>query len=263
MGVRQTQRQLKELVLTDRMSPDDFMVRQSDIYQQLLSESAYLSAGNFSKVHPQDLEMMFREYDARFFDGLCTKLLQEQGCPLSFRLSNRMTRSGGMTSRRDWRAPHPHAGERHYEITASSFLLFDNFQPGSREITVCGATCEDRLQALQRIMEHEIVHLIEMLVWDRSSCAAKRFQGIAARWFQHQQFSHSLITPREKAQTEYGIRAGMAVSFDFEGRTIKGIVNRINKRATVLVPDRKGEPYSDGRRYQKYYVPLQHLKRVG
>lgn len=263
MSARKTQQQLKLLIEQGGITPEQFVACSSDISQVILADSHFISEENFSEIHSKDLETLFRLYDDRCFQGLCSQLLAEQGCPIGFRLSNRMTRAGGMTSRRDWRAPHPHAGERHYEITASSFLLFDNFKPGSREITVCGHLCENRLQALQRIMEHEIVHLIEMLIWDRSSCAARRFQGIATRWFQHQAFSHSLITPREKARTEFGIRPGVVVHFDFEGRTYKGVVNRINKRATVLVPDRKGERYSDGKKYHKYYVPLQNLRRVG
>jgi len=42
----------------------------------------------------------------------------------------------------------------------------------------------------------------------------------------------------------------------------EGTVNRITKRATVLVEDPEGEPYSDGKRYRKYLVPLQLLTRA-
>lgn len=44
----------------------------------------------------------------------------------------------------------------------------------------------------------------------------------------------------------------MTVRFRFDGVEHKGVVNRINKRATVLVEDRGGE----------FYVPVQLLEAV-
>jgi hypothetical protein len=38
-------------------------------------------------------------------------------------------------------------------------------------------------------------------------------------------------------------------------------VNRVTKRATVLVEDARGVRYSDGRRYAKFYVPVGMLER--
>jgi hypothetical protein len=69
-----------------------------------------------------------------------------------------------------------------------------------------------------------------------------------------------LITPRERAMVKFGIRPGMKVRFRFDGAEHQGIVNRINKRATVLVEDRQGAPYSDGKRYAKFYVPVPLLR---
>ena len=52
----------------------------------------------------------------------------------------------------------------------------------------------------------------------------------------------------------------MAVRFRFDGVQHTGIVNRIRKRATVLVEDREGQRYSDGKHYIKFYVPVQFLE---
>ena len=67
------------------------------------------------------------------------------------------------------------------------------------------------------------------------------------------------MTRRERA-AEAGIRIGSRVSFIFEGQELTGRVNRITKRATVLVQDPEGSPFSDGSWYKTYYVPLVHLK---
>jgi len=111
-------------------------------------------------------------------------------------------------------------------------------------------------------MEHEIVHLIEMLLWNKSSCSQSRYHSITRRFFGHTENQHHLITPKEKAMVQFGIKPGMAVRFRFDGVEHKGVVNRINKRATVLVEDRQGERYSDGKHYAKFYVPVRLLKTV-
>ena len=84
--------------------------------------------------------------------------------------------------------------------------------------------------------------------------------AIANRFFGHTDHHHQLITPRERAFTEFGIRPGARVSFRFDGQHHIGVVNRITKRATVLVEDKRGERYSDGKRYTKFYVPVSLLE---
>jgi hypothetical protein len=60
----------------------------------------------------------------------------------------------------------------------------------------------------------------------------------------------------EHAAAQHGIRVGSLVCFDFEGRRLVGRVNRAHRRATVLVEDANGLPYTDGKKYQKFYVPF-------
>ena len=61
---------------------------------------------------------------------------------------------------------------------------------------------------------------------------------------------------------KFGIKTGMVVRFRFDGVEHEGVVNRITKRATVLVEDRGGEPYSNGKRYAKFYVPVRLLEAM-
>ena len=150
-------------------------------------------------------------------------------------------------------------GEVGFEIAIGSGVLFDGFREADRTITVCGCECRDRLEALQRVFEHELVHLCEQLCWNQSDCRGVRFQEIAARFFRHRAHTHSLITRQERAANA-GIHRGSLVAFTYEGRCLTGRVNRITKRATVLVEDAGGARFSDGLRYKTYYVPLSCLK---
>lgn len=242
--------------LAVHVHPDESAIREriQEIERELFAKSQCIRAANFNSIHCQDLAFLFEGYDTRFFNGQCRKALD--GRRLSFRLSTRMTHTGGRTTR--FRTS---SGEVFFEIAIACGLLFDGFGSKDRTVTVCGLECNTRLEALQRIFEHELVHLVEQLCWTDTDCASPRFQAIARRHFLHREHTHQLITRNERAASA-GIRPGARVEFPFEGHRLEGRVNRITKRATVLVEDAKGQPFSDGRRYKTYYVPIPLLTLV-
>ena len=225
-----------------------------DIGRRLLRASPYASEPNFTRLHPDDLSYLFSAYDARFLDGLCGKVLGPEG--VFFRLSSRMTRAGGKTTL--LRGPD---GTPRFEIAVATSILFDGFADGDPEVSVGGVACRHRLDALQRLFEHELIHLAEWLCWDESHCGRKRFQDIAARLFLHRAHTHQLITRSERAAA-MGISVGALVTFRYREKRLQGRVNRVTKRATVLVEDPEGTRWSDGRRYVRYYVPLGGLRPV-
>jgi len=243
---------LIDVVTSRRLCADSIREHVHRIQQDVLANSRHIRALDFKAIHPADLEFLFGAYDELFFQGLCKRALD--GRTLRFRLSDRMTRAGGKTTR------FRHAtGIVSYEISVASSILFDGFGEMDRRVRVCGRDCENRLEALQRIFEHELVHLVEQLCWENSDCAAPRFQEIAGRFFLHEAHTHDLVTRRERAAAS-GIRPGSRVTFVFEGRRLTGRVNRITKRVTVLVEHPEGQKYSDGLRYKTYYVPIASLE---
>ncbi len=248
---------LPQIVGSTTWESGQISARTRVIHAELLRQSRYLDTANFTCIHPTDLERLFSEYDERFFQST----IQEQllGHSLRFALSKRLTSSGGQTKRTIDRR----TGVSKYEISVSTTILFGSFDgEDHRPIQVSGIVCHDRLEALQRVMEHELVHLVEMLIWGQSSCAKGRFQSIAYRFFGHTHHRHQLITPKEKAVCQFGIKTGMRVRFSDKNIQREGMVNRINRRATVLVEDPHGVPYSDGKRYLKFYVPIPLLSPV-
>ncbi len=233
---------------------------QSAIGNKILGSSKSMETRNFQRIAKQDLERMAEAYDQQFFKGLCLPLARSYG--LSFRLSSRMTRAGGKTTRTVFRGTRSKPSRTHYEIALSTSLLFQSFRKQGDTIRVCGHECSDRLTAMQRIVEHEMIHLCEMLAWIQSDCSAGRFQSIARNMFGHTEHRHELITQQERAATEFNIRAGARVVFPFEGTVLQGVVNRITRRATILVEDLRGVRYSNGKRYLKYYVPIHQLRPI-
>ena len=231
-------------------TPKEVRKRFQLVYSRSMNEIDNFKDAGFTFIHISDLAKLFKLYDDIFFEGY---FLREHGDKINFNLSNRMTKNGGkVETRRD--------GKEHC-ITLSVFLLFRSFNNIEREIEINGLPCHNRLQAAMRILEHEIVHLLELLLYGESSCKAPRFRQLSNRLFLHTDVTHQLVTQQEVAHRQYDLRVGEDVIFEFDGRTYKGIINRINKRATVMVKDRKGD-YRDsqGSRYLKFYIPLQMLE---
>ncbi len=249
--------ELHQIVETTALESHVISERTAQIHAAVLDASQYLGAGNFTKIHPTDLELLFAEYDRRFFGGQIQKSLGSS--PLQFSLSQRMTSAGGQTAcYYDGRT-----GVRRYQISVATSILFGCFRDDDhRAIITSGIKCQDRLDALQRVMEHELVHLLEMVLWQKSSCTQARFQAIAHRFFGHTEHTHRLITPKERAFAKFGITPGTRVRFQYDGVEHTGVVNSVRKRATVLVERASGQRYTDGKHYAKFYVPVQCLERV-
>jgi len=244
--------------------PADITRRTAEIYRHMLAESPAMRAGNFQSIAASDLERLFERYDASFFEGRLRRLLAEQaGGRLTFRLSRRMTSSGGTTTR--WiRDDEEDGGGKHarFEIAISTTLLFQSFGDLERPVRVNGLSCRDRLEALQRVFEHELLHLLELLTTNRTNCSADDFRRLARGVFAHTEVTHELVTQRERAAAQLSVRVGDRVQFDYQGRRHVGVLNRITRRATVLVEQPGGVKYSDGRRYVKFYIPLALLQKA-
>ncbi len=260
--MEQAKQQLEDILIETDLSMEEVIQRTSSIYQTTLETSSNFDAANFTSISGKDLEILFDAYDSNFFQGTLRKLLfRNSRRYISFRLSPRMTSAAGKTTQKSRKKNNGKLSTPHYEIAISTTLLFESCSEGDDDVIVTGIHCHDRLEVLQRIFEHELVHLCEMLAWQNSSCSQHRFRVLAMSLFGHTETRHQLMTPKERAKKELGIKVGGMVSFSIEGEVFVGVVNRITKRATVLVESEDGEQYSDGKSYTKYYVPLSMLRR--
>lgn len=249
---------LEVVVAAPALEPADIESRGSAIHSAVIARSPHVRERNFTEIAAADLELLFGLYDEGFFAGALARALGGNGDGrLRFRLSSRMTSAGGKVYVRH---PGGQKDKATYEIAVSTHLLFLNFGESASPAAINGRQCGDRLEALQRVFEHELVHLAEFLLTGRSSCRGAFFRSVARRLFGHTETTHRLVTMREKALVDHGIRVGAPVAFTLDGVRHEGLVNRITKRATVLVEDEDGVRYSDGRRYLKYYVPLGRLE---
>lgn len=247
-----------------RHSADEITTRTRGIYERILRDSPRINIPNFTQIAAADLALLFEFYDEQFFDGGLSRLVKSTGAPLSFDLSARLTRSAGVTKRYSARPRKgvPDPPPTRFEIALSTTLLFQTFRDVERTVRVNGLVCKDRLEAAMRVFEHELLHLLEMLIWIKSDCDAERFKGLAWNYFAHTQTRHDLVTQNERARAKFDVRVGDMVAFTFEGIRHVGIINRITRRATVLVQSERGTAFSDGKKYLKFYIPLPMLEKV-
>jgi hypothetical protein len=247
-------------------SPGEVADRATRIYEAMLAQSPQIREANFTVIGTDDLERLFFWYDREFFHGrLGEMVLEDKAHPIAFRLSRRLVSAAGQTIRQARRIQQNSKPvvKVDYEITISTTLLYNTFQDVERMVTVGGLPCRDRLESLQRIFEHELLHLAEFLGWGRSNCRANNFHALSRRIFAHEAAFHDLITPREQARAAFNIHVGDRVSFEIDGTQQTGRVNRITRRATVLVENPSGKLFSDGKRYLTFYVPLPLLQKEG
>ena len=193
---------LRGVQRSTQLATVDIQQRTEEIHQRLRQQSACVRDVNFTSIQPQDLRTLFDLYDERFLQ--CNLRSALGGTPLRFRLSRRMTSAGGKTVR--FSTP---TGAQ-YEICVSTTLLFQSFHDVNRPIVVSGLKCQDRLQALQRIFEHEVLHLAEMLVWTNSNCARAVFRSDGPRLI----WSHS-----SSARTGHTARGRQQCVWNSSGRS--------------------------------------------
>lgn len=231
--------------------------RREKVRRELLEKSPHLSGAAVTRICSKDLEVLFDLYDLLFFRGYFHRQFRGQ---LLFSLSNRMNRNAGATIYPP-NLQNLTPEEERYELRIAVFLLF-SYEKLQREKVVNGIKTRDSLQALQLIFEHELCHIIELHCFKESSCRRERFQNMALNIFGHTGSCHQLPLMPEIAAAEYGLSVGDEVSFQVDGRSFNGVIFRITRRATVMVPDARGA-FQDriGKRYHKFYVPLPLLKK--
>lgn len=244
-------------IFTSRLSTEESEARRTRIRQHILMCSRWIQIPNFVRFNDQDLHTLYEQYDRLFFhEQLSKTLLQKSEEPLVLRFNGRLRSSGGITRR----IRHPGRMSFRFLIEISRNILLENFRTPGQTVTVTGKHCTDRLDALMRIMEHELLHLAEYLVFDQSRCSASRFRSAAYALFGHTTHQHAMTTRRSRVLASTSFRPGHRVRFTLNHQTFQGMINRIHTRATVLVESSAGKRYTDGKKYLKFYVPIRCLQ---
>lgn len=181
-------------------------------------------------------------YDRIIFNNEISKMTD-----LSFEISFKLTKSAGMTKF--------YHRSKNIKILFSYPLIFSQFKDNAVSYEVNGILCNNPVEALMRVMEHELVHVVEYLIFKDSSCSKTRFKKLCYHIFGHTDTKHKLGLNKENKAVIPKFKVGEKVQFEYNGITYFGIINRITKRATILINDKENKVNG------KFYVPLTLLTK--
>ncbi len=235
---------------------EEVLTRRKEAARRLTLISPNIKDMSIRQIGSSDLKLLFDLYDELFFEQQFAKEYQGK---VKFSLSTRLIKTAGKTiSPQNISQLKPEKVALEIRIGTYFFFRYDEIES---EKSVAGIVCSSALEALQLVFEHELCHVIEFIMFKASNCSKERFKTLARNLFGHTESTHRLPTPAHIAREKYGFKIGDTVSFNFNDHRLKGTLYRINKRATVMVQDKKGN-YADkqGNRYIKYYVPISCLE---
>jgi hypothetical protein len=236
-------------------TPKAIQQKRAEIARRLIARSANIKDHAITCIAPADLKILFDLYNELFFKNC---FLQDFRGKMKFSLSRRLTRSAGKTI-----CPKNMGRLKPEEIVMEIRMgvdFFFDYDAVKSEKKVNGLSCRNALEAFQLVFEHELCHVIEFISFQTSNCSRARFKNIARSLFGHLTSYHQLPTRQRIVCEKLGLAIGDPVSFIDGNQRVRGVLTKINKRATVMVRDQKGN-YADreGNRYRKFLVPVELL----
>jgi len=149
---------------------------------------------NFIRLSGADVGYIFRLYDEVFFQNQIKEKVNISGGELKYYASERTSGAGGVCSIN-------YSEEKCiYYLDVSPNIINTIFRQNKEGLSdAAGIGCKDRLECLQLIMEHQIIHLL-MIIWEYFSdpddeiygTHGKLFQCMSREYFGHTIFEHDL-----------------------------------------------------------------------
>lgn len=184
-------------LLTYKYSKQEINEQFEKVRQQVFIQSKQIKADNFGVASNDDIKLVFNLYDTYFFDTYFkeNKVIEK----MAFDFSKKMTSAGGKLMYYKVTNQNP----IQFRMRISAYLIFNSFKDGEiKSINLAGFETKNRLEALMHIIEHEIIHLIEFIAFNDSSCKKDNFKNLANSIFGHTAFTHSLLTGKMEALKE-------------------------------------------------------------
>lgn len=216
--------------------------RRARLMHSLQAAYESLCACPIREIPPDLFRALPRAYDQLFLRGTLFDLLPD----LQVVPSPRMTSCGGK-----FVATFTGTRRTLCQIRMATDFLF-RLEHGPFSLN--GLTAHSALEAFSIVFEHELCHALDLALTGSLHGHGDVFRALSGGLFGHTACRHSLPTRAVQAAAN-GVGRGAKVSFVANGRTLRGIVTRVGKTATVMVPYARGA-YCDvrGKRYTKYLV---------
>ena len=191
---------------------------------------------NFNiKPFVRDLEFLFKLYDNYYFSGELSENLN-----IILKYSNKMTKTAGLVrySKR----------KSDIKIVFSYPLIFQSYLKKPEGYIVNGIFCKNPVESLMRVLEHELSHLVEYILFGSTNCNKPQFIKIAYELFGHTENKHKIGLKIHDYGNIKQIKKGDKVSFPYRGKIYSGSVLGIRKNITVAIKELNN--------IKKFYVPF-------
>lgn len=162
---------------TKKLSNEKLSIIRKNIYEKYKKYSQ-----SISKISIIELRQLFEDYDNQCFNGDLQKYIFDKQYILEFKTSGEKTFTTEgicMTT-------------CNYTIT----IPVNFFDKVNGIVNVAGLLCNDQLECLQRVIEHEIIHLIIFMMCDDKLITEQHgqfFMDIAKDLFRHTDYRHYMF----------------------------------------------------------------------
>ena len=219
----------------------DIRNRRKYIHDELTENHNF--AANFSSFTAKNLNDMFQLYDDIFFGGQIAQKLRDTNSQLSFKVTK-----GGKAKTAGWCQTRKGYGTSKCFITMSfpMGLYGKMFTKEEKSLHANGIFCVDRLNCLQVVFEHELMHALMDLYGYTNKISKGRgkaiysahgylFKCMVKSYFGHTDIKHNLLGEDATHMIKKSdIRKGMEVSFAGRGMKYIGIVEKLNPKTVVI-----------------------------
>jgi len=185
------------------LAPADIIRRRRWVNQKVM-------ASHGSNLTPDLLQALYEAYDYMFFGRTLSEALKKRKHTLNFAVGPGMTKTAGFCKYK--------SRECEIIIELSGPIVRGLFGKGEKTHVMGGLSCGDRLECIQLIFEHELVHALINAFCNEVMLAKpgekkrpvkhpKLFKDIALHLFGHTEFSHDLLSGSGEEVAERKLKA--------------------------------------------------------
>nr|QBK90206.1 MAG: SprT-like family protein [Pithovirus LCPAC102] len=200
--------------------PFTFITPDIELRKQLISDTIYPNNKYPIVMNNDELDVMFKLYDYYFFNNMISYALQKSGGNIKFKFSTKMTSAGGTCSR---------IGICTYIIKISKENI-NNITPiNIINSEINGLKPKNKVNALQLIFEHELVHAILSIFVDDLRGHGKLFKDMVKQLFGHTKITHSILN-KPLVVNQYNFKVNDLIYFMVKDKKSYGTIIKLNPK---------------------------------
>lgn len=230
------------------------IVKRRKVINEYAADKLFNGDFNMEQIRKDDLRALTELYDEILLNGIIKRMFKGSKWKLDFDISG-ATRSAGLCKTIGCS----------YTISISWPVFKDLFKSGSKEehYSINGILCYNKLECLQVVLEHELMHMISDTAPDIPNPIPARdrvysahgllFKQLVMAFYGHTGVTHSLHIDQSKVSSKSDFEMGDVVNFELaSGENLTGRIIKMNPVTAVILT-------AEGLKYKSSYRPLKKV----